>query len=180
MNHDMDDRFDYGDRLPILPVERDQGYGSVPGLPDEELTDPAELERQAMIVDWGPILSLPVQSVYGGIRPAIDEDGHLNWGAFGTVDFGRLHGPFDKARYKANKLEEDVRDAVNTLGMISARLPAESVNSLQAQLRDDSFDIDDLEGADEYGFSRFYTRIKRLRTEIRELRQFSWEHRNSE
>jgi hypothetical protein len=179
MNYDMDERFDYGDRLPIVPVERDQSYGGVPGLPDEELADPAELERQAMIADWGPILSLPVKSVYGGFRPALDEFGHIE-GAFGTVDFERLHGPFDKARYKADKLEEDVRDAVITLGIISARLPAESVNSLQERLRDDSFDIDDLEGADEYGFARFYTRIKRLRSEIRELRQFSWEHRNAE
>jgi hypothetical protein len=180
VNYDMDERFDDDDGLSIVRVERDQGFGSVPGLPDEELADPAELERQAMIADWGPILSLPVKSVYGGIRPAIDEFGHLDWGAFGTADFERLHGPFDKARYKADKLEEDVRDAVITLGMISARLPAESVNSIQARLRDDSFDIDDLEGADEYGFARFYTRVKRLRSEIRELRQFSWEHRDSE
>lgn len=180
MNHDMDDLFDYGDRVPIVPLERDLSYGGVPGLPDEELADPVELERQAFIADWWPILSLPVKSDDGGIRPEIDEDGHLNWGAFGTVDFERLHGPFDKARYKADKLEEDVRDAVNTLGMISARLPAETVNSIQARLRDDSFDIDDLEGADEYGFARFYSRIKRLRSEIRNLRQFSWEHRNAE
>ena len=40
MDYDMDERFDYGERLPIMPVERDQSYGGVPGLPDEELADP--------------------------------------------------------------------------------------------------------------------------------------------
>ena len=75
MNHDMDDLFDYGDRVPIVPLERDQSYGGVPGLPDEELADPAELERQAFVADWGPILSLPVKSADSGIRPEIDEDG---------------------------------------------------------------------------------------------------------
>ena len=180
MIHGMDDLFDYGDRVPIVPVGRDQSYGGVPGLPDEELADPAELERQAFIADWGPILSLPVKSDDGGIRPEIDEDGHLNWGAFGTVDFERLHGPFDKARFKADKLEEQVRDAVITMDMIATRLTPERVNSIQARFQNDSYIIDDLEDADEYGFARWYTRIRRLRSEIRELRQHSWESRNSE
>jgi len=29
----------------LVTVERESGYGSVPGLDDEELADPAELER---------------------------------------------------------------------------------------------------------------------------------------
>ena len=126
MNYETDDRFDDYESLSIARIERDNGYGSVPGLPDEELADPAELARQAFIADWGPVLSLPVRGVYGGFRPAIDEEGELDWGAFGTVDFERLQGPFDKTRYKADKLEEQVRDAAITLDMIAARLTPES------------------------------------------------------
>lgn len=181
MNHDMDEeQFENVGGIPILPVRREQGLGSVPGLDDEELADPAELDRQAFLADWGPILSLPVKSVYGGIRPGTDEEGKLEWGAFGTVDFERLRGPFDKARYKAEKMEEDVRDAVIKLEMFSARLPAEKVNELQARLRDDSFDIDDLDDNNEYGFANWYSRVIRLRSEIRELRRYSWERRGME
>ena len=179
MNYEMDELFDYGDRVPIVRVGRDQSYGGVPGLPDEELADPAELERQAFIADWGPILSLPVKSVDGGIRPEIDEDGHLNWGAFGTADFERLHGPFDKARFKADKLEEEVRDAAIMLDMVSARLTPQRMDSIRARFEYDAYIIDDLHD-DDFGFARWYLRVKRLQSEIQDLRQHSWESRNSE
>ena len=39
--------------------------------------------------------------------------------------------------------------------------------------------IDDLND-DEFGFARWYLRAKRLRSEILERRQHSWESRNSE
>lgn len=50
----------------------------------------------------------------------------------------------------------------------SAILPPQKLTA-QARLRDDCFDIDDLEDTGEYGYARFYTGIKRLRSEIREL-----------
>ena len=48
----------------LLRVERDTGYGSVPGLEDKELADPAELERQVMLAEWGPILAIPIRWDY--------------------------------------------------------------------------------------------------------------------
>ena len=175
MNHDkVSDRAIGRDRprLVAVRVERSSGYGSVPGLEDEELADPAELERQIMLAEWGPILALPVKSVRGGFRPALDEFGHLA-GAFGTMDFERLHGRFDKARYKADKLLEEVRCAVIMLGMISARIPWQTVNALQAKLKDPAFDLDSVSDPDEFGFARWYLRIKRLKAEIRQLRDLS-------
>ena len=59
----------------LVKVERDTGYGSVPGLDDDELADAAELERWVMIQEWGPILALPVQRGRWDIRPTVDEDG---------------------------------------------------------------------------------------------------------
>jgi len=53
----------------LLKVEQGVSYGSVPGLDDDELADPAELERWMMIQEWGPILVLPVRDQQGGIRP---------------------------------------------------------------------------------------------------------------
>ena len=71
----------------LLSMERKNRYGSVPGLDDEELADPAELEREVVLQEWGPVLSLPVQGSKSGIVPAVDESGGVDWGAFGTVDF---------------------------------------------------------------------------------------------
>ncbi len=93
-----------------LEAHKTNPYGSVPDLPDEELADPRELERQAFIKDWGPILALPVRGSRMTIRPAIDEDGDLNWGAFGTVDFERYAPTFDRTKYKLGKLTEQWRD----------------------------------------------------------------------
>ena len=46
---------------PLLAKHRKSRYGSVPGLSDEELASPEELERQAMREQWGAILALPVR-----------------------------------------------------------------------------------------------------------------------
>ena len=70
---------------PLLAGDRKSRYGSVPGLDDEELADPWELEKQAILADWGPILALPVRTGRGWIQPRLDEDFGVDFGAFGTV-----------------------------------------------------------------------------------------------
>ena len=71
----------------LLKRVRKDRYGSVAGLDDSELANPDELERQVYREELAPILALPVQGNRCSLRPAIDEDGSLCWGAFGTVDF---------------------------------------------------------------------------------------------
>ncbi|MFC1604034.1 hypothetical protein ACFL5F_03310, partial [Planctomycetota bacterium] len=88
----------------LLTVQRGSRYGSVTGLDDAELADPVELEREVVLEEWGPVLALPVKGNRSSIRPVVDESGGVDWGAFGTVDFERQSGEFDKARYKAEKL----------------------------------------------------------------------------
>ena len=73
-----------------LRVERPSGWGSVPGLEDNELLDERELERWMEQQEWGPVLALPIKKPRGAIRPSIDEEGHLRRGAFGAVDFERM------------------------------------------------------------------------------------------
>ena len=52
---------------PLLSEDRKNRYGSVPGLDDEELAEPWELERQVTLQEWGPVLALPVRGRGGWI-----------------------------------------------------------------------------------------------------------------
>ncbi|MCY2950605.1 MAG: hypothetical protein NTU53_01350 [Planctomycetota bacterium] len=45
----------------ILKVQKQNRYGSVPDLDDEELADPDELERQVMAEEWWPVLMIPTK-----------------------------------------------------------------------------------------------------------------------
>ena len=106
---------------PLLKRERSNRYGSVPGLDDEELIEPAEIDRLYLREAFAPILALPVKTKKGGIRPNVDEDGTVDWGAFGTVDFDR-YTEFDKARYKADKLAEELENEYIMMEMISSKI----------------------------------------------------------
>jgi hypothetical protein len=153
----------------LLRVERNSGYGGVPGLEDEELASPAELERQVVLAEWGPILALPCRGSDGGIRPVIDESGRLDWGAFGTWDFEWLRGPFDKARYKADKLQEQLQWALIMFSMVQDRLSVQVRLEVAARIGN-GVDLDDFKDADEHAHARWYLRTRSLRNQIRELR----------
>lgn len=163
----------------LLKVERDSGYGSVPGLDDKELADPAELERQISLAEWGPILALPCKSFNGSIRPAIDEFGHLDWGAFGTVDFERLRGPFDKARYKADKLQEKLRNDLIMLDLVRERVPAEARGAIRTLALHTEVDLDNIENYNEWTYAKWLRRVRNLSRQIHDLRQYSRQWRLS-
>lgn len=103
-------------------VEKPRGWGSVPGLEDEELLDEHELERWVALQEWGPVLALPAGKPRSTLRSSIDEEGRVDWGAFATVDFERTYGAFDKARYKMDKLREQLRNVLITLDIVRRRL----------------------------------------------------------
>ena len=71
----------------LLRRECRSRYGSVPGLDDAELAEPDELEREVMLEEWGPVLALPGKGSSSGIRPVVDEDGVIHWGAFQPTCF---------------------------------------------------------------------------------------------
>jgi hypothetical protein len=160
----------------MLRLERDSGYGSVPGLDDAELADPAELERQVFLAEWGPILSLPCRGFNGSIRPARDELGHVE-GAFGTWDFERLRGPFDKARYKADKLQEQLRNDLFMLDVVRERVSPQARGRVRQVVLSDQADVDDIDDYNEGAYARWLRRIRCRSAEIRELRQFSRQRR---
>ena len=155
----------------LVTVERNRGYGSVPGLDDDELADPAELERWVIIQEGGPILALPVQRRKCDIRPELDESGHLDWGAFGTIDFDRLRPPFDKVRYKLDRLREELKDAVIMLSVVSDRIPGRSKYMVLKYLRMGVIDIEHITDDDMRAIAKWYLRVRRIGAQIQELRR---------
>ena len=151
-----------------VEVIRDTGYGSVPGLDDDELADPAELLRQIAIEQWGPILEIPVEPVKSFIRPTIDERGNLDWGAFGTIDFERLF-PFDKKQYVIDHLKKRLQDVLLMFDMVKERLSVEARLEVFEYLKAGK-DIDALKDENRYFWARRYLQVKRIREEIRQIR----------
>jgi hypothetical protein len=163
---------------PVLGHEKSSPYGSVPGLEDEELADPAELERCAFEEQWGPVLSLPERHQGSGFRPDVDEFGHLE-GAFGSVDFQRMY-PFDKARYKADRLAEELRYSLIRLDSAMERVPGPAKYEVLRYLHQDVIDFDDIEDENMRWIARWDSRARRLKEEIQSLREYSWRRRHSD
>ncbi len=152
---------------------RKDRYGGVPGLDDSELANPDELERQVYKQELAPILALPIQGKRCSIRPAIDEDGRLDWGAFGTVDFEGMY-PFNKVLYKANKLREQLKNVSIMFGIVKERLKTMAKYTVLKYLEKDIIELEHIVDSDMRALCRLHLRIRRLRKEIAELRQAGW------
>ena len=165
---------------PALKVLRRSGYGSVPGLDDEELADPEELEEQVYKEQFEAILRLPVQPRKGGIRPNIDESGKVDFGAFATVDFSRLAcTEFDKARYKSQKLREERRDLLIMSEIISNRIPGKVKYKVLKYVLMGYLDLDDIANEDMRALARMYLKDRWLQQEITRLQEVSWNRRQA-
>jgi len=157
---------------PVLRVEHGNRYGSVPGLCDDELADPAELERAVYQQEFGPVLALAVKGNRSSIRPVVDESGGVDFGAFGTVDFERMY-PFDKVRYKAEKLREQLRDLMIRIGIVKERLPGRAKFLVLKFLKMGVIELEHIVDFDMLCLARLYLRARRLRDEIGRLEQVS-------
>jgi len=163
---------------PLLRTERSNPYGKVPGLDDEELLDPAELERLIIEQEFGPILALPVKTKRGRINPISDEDGHIEWGAFGTVDFDRYRPKFDKRLYKADRLNEELANQRLIMEMISARINTMAKYKVIKYVSTGILDLGDISDFDMYCLAERYLRARRFQREIAELREKSKKKRD--
>ena len=146
-------------------------YGTVSDLPVEELADPDELERVVYKQMWWPVLRLPQQRWECSIRPNMDEDGRVDWGAFGTVDFDSYRPQLDKLRYKVERLKEELKDLVLTLPTISARIPGRAKMKILKLVRTGVLDIADLSDNQLYFLAEMYLRALRLREQIKWLQE---------
>ena len=169
------------DDVPVSPLfseERRNRYGSVPGLDDEELAEPWELERQVILQEWGPVLALPVRTRRGWVQPGYDEDFGMDFGAFASVDFDRIRPEFDKALYKADKLSEQRRDVLIMLSIVKERLPKARYKVLK-YVKLGILDLGDIADEDMRGYARLYLRALSLQKQIAELREASWSRRKA-
>ncbi len=162
----------------LLKREKLPRYGTVPDLDDDELADPVELERQMIREELAPVLLLPGQARRCPISPNIDENGGVDWGAFGTVDFDR-HQDFDKARYKAEKLREELKNLLLLMDVSKAHVPGKAKHLVLKQLELEVIDIDHIESVDMLILARQYLRAQRLQKEIAQLEKASWRRRNA-
>ena len=159
---------------PLLKRQRSSRYGHIQELDDEELIDPAEIDRLYLREAFAPILALPVKAKKGGIRPNVNEDGTVDWGAFGTVDFDR-YTDFDKARYKADKLAEELENERLMMEMISSKIKDYAKYKVIKYVEAGILDAGDISDLNMYCLTQRYLRAKRLQREIAELEQKSRE-----
>jgi len=152
-------------------------YGTLADLPDEELADPDELERMVYKEMWGPVLALPRQRYERVIRSNLDEDGRVDWGAFGTVDFDSYRQDFDRLRYKAERLMDKQMDLVILFEMVSERISGTAKYKVLKYVRQGILDPDDIGNWDVWQLAKLYLRILGLQRERYELLERSRQRR---
>jgi CO dehydrogenase/acetyl-CoA synthase beta subunit len=131
------------------------------------------LERQVLVAEFGPVLALPVKTGRGFMRPEMDENGHIDWGAFGSVDFDRYTGGFDKARYKADKVKEQLKDVLILFSIVNDRIATEAKYLVLKYLRMGIIELEHIVNQDMAALARLYLRARRMRQEIDGLREAS-------
>ena len=156
---------------PLLRLERKNRYGSVPDLEDEELADPEELERCAIQAEWEPVLMLPRRGPRYGPRPSVDMNGELDWGAFGTVDFDQERAKPSWEKGKVQELRERLKDTVIMLSIVKERLPGMAAQQMLKWLRMGVVELEHIVNDDMHALAMLYLRARRLRQEIRGLKE---------
>ena len=153
----------------LLRRESMDRFGHVPGLDDSELADPDELERQVLRDEFGPVLVLPVTRSKNCIRPNIEQDGSVDWGAFGTVDFDRYSSGFDKVRYKADKIREQLKDLHILFSIVNDRIKTRGKYLVRKYVRMGIVEFDHITDRDMLALAKLYLRARRMRQEIIKL-----------
>lgn len=157
---------------PVLAPIRKSGYGHVDGLTDEELASPDELERMVYLQEFGPILALPVPKRTCFFRPnGFDDNGKPDWGAFGTVDFDRYSGGFNKRLYKLDRLKGELKDKGMLFEMISERIQSIEKYTVLKCLDAGIIELEHIQHLDMYALAQMHLRICRLLGEIIELQK---------
>jgi len=147
-------------------VQKKNKYGSVPGLDDEELADPAEIEQQVLKGMYEPIWLLPNErKTY---NPAFESEDTSGSNAFATVDFERICTSFNKAKYKKDKLKEELKNIVIMMDIIKERLPREKYLVLK-YLRMGVIKLEHIKGHDMYCLAKRYLQARRLQRDINRL-----------
>jgi hypothetical protein len=156
----------------LLKRERPDRYGSVPGLDDSELANPDEIERCVLRAELEPVLLLPTRKSKG-YSPVWDTHSDVSFNAFASMDFDRLRPEFNKARYKADKLDEQRRDVLMIFAMLNERVTKKVKYTLLKLVRIGRIEADQIKDWDMWQLARYYLRAYKLGQEVRKLRKYS-------
>ena len=169
----MDEIFYIEDGAEVAPpawIRAENRFGSVPGLPDNELASPAELERAYYRELWGPILMLP-KPKSASFNPAWDCHSELGYNGFATVDFERMMPEFDKARYTIDKLKEQLKDLVIMVSIVNERIKDVRKYKILRLVGKGILDADDIQHGGLWQLAVMYKRALRLKKEILRLQE---------
>jgi hypothetical protein len=147
-------------------------YGVVPGLEEDELASPAELERVCYQELWGPILLIPCKKSYS---PGWDVKAGADYNAFASVDFDRMRPEFDKARYVRDKLWEEVKGLMIKMKILSERIKDIRKYKVLRLVGKGHLDADDIQNWDMWQLAVMYKRALRIRKNITRLEEKSWQ-----
>lgn len=150
-------------------TEKRNPYGSVPGLDDDELADPDELERQVYLAEFGPVLALPVRGRRHGLQPSYDEHGRVDWGAFATVDFERSMPRPDRMRYKLEALREKRHDVLIIFSIIKRHVPGKAKYEVLEYLQQGVIGMEHIQDENMRALAQLWRRKLRLDDEIQRL-----------
>lgn len=152
-----------------IEVLRNSGFGSVPGLDDDELADYGELLRQVMTEQLGPLLDIPVKKRGRFVKPTIDENGHLDYGAFGTVDFEKMF-PFNKNLYKLDRLRDELKNILIMFDMVKEKVPEGERGEVVKYVYSGK-DIELIDDHYKWRMAYWLSRARVFRARIRQCRQ---------
>lgn len=151
-----------------------ENFGTVEGLSNDDLADPYELERQVLRNDFEALLCLP-KPKSARYNPAWDSSAD----AFGTVDFDRTQPDFDKARYKVDKLKEQLKDLLILIYIVNDRIQGKAKYKILKLVKHGIIDVDDINDWDMWQLSKMYMKALLIRKQIKELRDSS-KHRREQ
>ncbi len=168
----MDEIFYIEDGVEVPPPTlfkplRNNGYGSIQDLPDEELASPQELEHIAFLMDYEPVLLLPKPKA-AKYNPALNWS-NPDYNAFLSTDFDRIMPEFDKLRYKADKLKEQLNDVMITVAVMNEKIQKKVKYKLLRWIRDGRIEPDQIKDCQIWQLAKYYKRALFLKKEILRL-----------
>jgi hypothetical protein len=155
-----------------VEVVKTSSCGSVSGLEDEEPADYSELLRQVAIEQWAPLLDIPIKRSGRYIKPAIDDNGNPDYGAFGTMDFERMF-PFNKDIYKIDRLGEQLKNTLIMFDIVKDKVAPEKRAQVIKHVYSGK-DIDLIEDWFQWRMACWFSRARSIMAQIKLLRAGSY------
>jgi len=153
-----------------LLVERLSPYGSVEGLGEEELAEPAELARQVEMEHWGPVLLLPGRKGRSLFSLTASEAEGWPGGAERVYDEEKERRTIGS---RLMQLREQLRDALIVMDIVKERLAGRAKYVVLKYLRMGIIDLEHIANEDMLAVGKLYLKVRRLREEMQSIQEAS-------